>query len=488
MRIVIGEIAHETNTFCPGQTTDEHFRARGWVSGQDVIDRYGGVRSDLGGMIAAAHERGHEIVPTLATWAEPWGTISKSTYDHLLGDLIDGIRAAKQSGPVDAVCLSLHGAGVAEGTDDLEGSILTAVRDVVGPDVPVLATLDLHGNVTQTMVDKATILLGCHLYPHVDAHERGIEAIELAEKFATGQLNPVSYLVQPPMLIPTSTTDINPAKAINAVCAEWEARPGVIDCTFMHGFPYTDIPRAGVTIVVTTDGDPGLARTAAESVANELWASRDGFTLNPISPEEAIKRALAVDGRPVVINETADNPGGGAPGDATHLLRALLAAKVPETCFGAICDPVTAKRAHDAGAGATIDVSLGGRSGPLYGDPITATATVIALSDGKFKASSPMMSGMPFDLGPSCRLEIDGIDVVVTSQRSQVFDQEIFLLHGIDVTTYKIVALKSSQHFRAGFVPIAAEIIRADTPGATTIDLHAIPYHAPRRRVLAVAG
>ena len=131
---------------------------------------------------------------------------------------------------------------------------------------------------------------------------------------------------------------------------------------------------------------------------------------------------------------------------------------------------------HKAGAGATIDVSLGGRSGSLYGEPITATAKVIALSDGKFKASSPMMSGMPFELGPSCRLEIDGIDVIVTSRRSQVFDQEIFLLHGIDVTTYKIVALKSSQHVRAGFVPIAAEIIRADTPGATTIDLHAIPY------------
>lgn len=476
MRIVIGEIAHETNTFCPGQTTEEHFRARGWVSGQEVIERYGGIRSDLGGMIAAANERGHEIVPTLATWAEPWGTIAKSTYDHLLGDLIAGIKAAQTSGKVDAVCLALHGAGVAEGTDDLEGSILTAVREVVGPEVPVIATLDLHGNVTQTMVDKATVLLGCHLYPHVDANERGIEAIELAETIASGQLRPVSHLVQPPMLIPTSTTDIDPAKTINAICAEWESKPGVIDCTFMHGFPYTDIPRAGVSVVVTTDGDPELARAAAEAVANELWSRRDSFVLNPISPEEAIKRALAVDGRPVVINETSDNPGGGAPGDATHLLRALLAAKAPETCFGAMCDAATARQAHDAGPGATIEVSLGGRSGPLYGEPITAKATVVALSDGRFTASSPMMAGMPFDLGPSCRLEIDGIDVVVTSRRSQVFDQEIFLLHGIDVTTSKIVALKSSQHFRAGFAPIAAEIIRADTPGATTIDLHSIPF------------
>ncbi len=476
MRIVIGEIAHETNTFCPGQTTEEHFRARGWVSGQGVIERYEGVRSDLGGMIAAANERGHEIVPTLATWAEPWGTIARSTFDRLLGDLIDGIKAAKKSGPIDAVCLALHGAGVAEGTDDLEGSILSAVRDVVGPDVPVIATLDLHGNVTQTMVDKATVLLGCHLYPHVDANERGIEAIELAEKIAAGKLKPVSHLIQPPMIIPTSTTDVDPAKAINAVCAAWEAKAGVIDCTFMHGFPYTDIPRVGVTIIATTDGDPDLARTTAEAVANELWASREGFTLDPISPEEAIERALAFDGRPVVINETSDNPGGGAPGDATHLLRALLAAKTPETCFGAVFDPVTAKQAHEAGAGATIEVSLGGRSGSLYGKPIQATATVVALSDGKFKASSPMLAGMPFDLGPSCRLEIEGIDVVVTSRRSQVFDQEIFLLHGIDVTTYKIVALKSSQHFRAAFVPIAAEIIRADTPGATAIDLHAIPY------------
>ncbi len=476
MRIVIGEIAHETNTFCPGQTTESHFRARGWASGREVIERYGGIRSDIGGMIVAGNAAGHELVPTLATWAEPWGTIAKETYDMLLGELLDRLRAAQATGPVDAVCLALHGAGVAEGRDDLEGSILTAVRDVVGPATPVIVTLDLHGNVTQTMVDEATVLLGCHLYPHVDAFERGVEAIELAARIARGEISPTPYLVQPPMLIPTSTTDVDPAKAINAICAEWEARPGIIDCTFMHGFPYTDIPRAGVSIVVTADGDPALARTAARAVAGELWDCRDGFTLAPISVEEAIAQAQAVDGEPVVINETADNPGGGAPGDATHLLRALLAAGVQNTCFGAVYDPDTARAAHAAGVEATIDVSLGGKSGPLFGAPVDASATVVAVSDGRFEASSYMMAGMPFDLGPSCLLRIDGVDVVVTSRRSQVFDPEIFKLHGLDVTTYKIVGLKSSQHFRAGFLDIAAEIIRADTPGTTSIDLLAIPY------------
>lgn len=483
MRIVIGEIAHETNTFCPGQTTEDHFRARGWVAGREVIEHYAGIRSDIGGMIAAGNDLGHELVPTLATWAEPWGTITLATYNRLLGDLLDGLQAAMATGPVDAVCLALHGAGVAEGTDDLEGSILTAVRDLVGPNTPVIATLDLHGNVTPTMVEQATVLLGCHLYPHVDAFERGVEAIELAARIVRGEVSPVAHLVQIPMLIPTSTTDVDPAKAINAICAQWEARPGIVDCTFMHGFPYTDIPRAGVTITATADGDPTLAKEAAEAVASELWARRGEFVLAAVSAEEAIARAVETPGHPVVINETADNPGGGAPGDATHLLRALLASDVANTCFGAVSDAETARAAHEAGVGATISVKLGGKSGPLYGESIEAEATVVAITDGRFNATSSMMAGMPFDLGPSARLNIDGIDVVVTSRRSQVFDPEIFRIHGIDVTTYKIVGLKSSQHFRAGFLDIAAGIIRADTPGATSIDLLAIPYERLERPI-----
>jgi len=207
------------------------------------------------------------------------------------------------------------------------------------------------------------------------------------------------------------------------------------------------------------------------------------FVLTPIAPEEAIARAAAYPGQPVVINETADNPGGGAPGDATHLLRALLASGVANTCFGTVYDAETAREAHAAGVGTTIRVRLGGKSGALYGQPIEEDATVVALSDGRFRATSPMMAGMPFDLGPSARLNIDGVDVVVTSRRSQVFDPEIFRLHGIDVATCKIVGLKSSQHFRAGFLEIAAEIIRADTPGATSIDLHAIPYERLERPI-----
>lgn len=476
MRIVIGEIAHETNTFCPGPTTEDHFRARGWYSGEDVIARHRGIRTDIGGMIAAAEAGGHEVVPTLTTWAEPWGTISRDTYDRLLGELLAGLRAALDSGPVDAVCLALHGAGVADGIDDFEGALLTEVRATVGVAVPILVTLDLHGNLTQTMADEASVLLGCHFYPHVDMYERGIEAVQLAEQIRRGDFKPAASLVLPPMLISTSTTDISPARDINALCAGWEENPEIVDVTFFHGFPYTDIPRSGVAIIATAKNDPNLAREAATDVARGLWAKRQEFALEPNSPEDAIQQALAVEGRPVVINETADNPGGGAPGDATHLLRAMLDAGLAETCFGCMCDAETAAQAHEAGLGQTIDVQLGGKGGPLYGKTIEAKATVEALTDGKYIATSPMMTGVPWDLGPSARLKIDGIDVVVTTRRSQVFDPEIFRIHGIDVRQCKIVGLKSSQHFRAGFAPIAADIIRADTPGTTSIDLFALPF------------
>jgi microcystin degradation protein MlrC len=480
MRIAIGQVSHETNTFCQGLTTIDDFKRREWRHGSDIIAAHRGVRDDLGGMLDAAERLGVEVIPTFAATTEPSGTIARDAYVAMRDELLAGIRAA---GTLDAVCLALHGAGVAEGIDDLEGELLGAVRAAVGPDLPVVVTLDLHGNITPEMAERATALLGCHLYPHTDSYERGVEAVELAVKAARGEVRPVTHVTVLPMMIPPSTTNLSPARDINELCWEWEAAPGIIDVAFFHGFPHTDVSPLAVSVVAVADGDRERAKSAADAVARRIWERRDEFLADLPQPPEAIAQALNLDGQPIVIAEVSDNSGGGSPADGTHLLRAMLDADLSAACFGFIYDPETAAQAHAAGVGATINPRLGGKTDQLHGEPIEKQAYVKCLTDGRFTLQTPMGRGARVDYGPMARLVIGGVDVLVGSERSQTLDAEVFVLHGIDVTRYKIVALKSQQHFRAGFEGLATHIIRTDPPGATSSDLSSFRFERLRRPI-----
>ncbi len=480
MRFAIGEFAHETNTFCPGVTEVEAFQRRHWEEGEEILTKNRGVRSELGGMIAEGEILGIEIVPTFATSTEPSATISKRAYETIRDKLIGAIQAA---GPVDAIVLSLHGAGTAEGIDDVEGTFLGELREAVGREVPIVVTLDLHGNTTQTMLDHANALLYCHEYPHVDGIERGKEAVGLAAKIVRGEVKPVMHLERLPLMVPPSTTVDGPARAINELCFAWEEKPGIIDCAFTHGFPHTDVPIICTSVLATADGDAELARAAAQDVARRIVETRNDFLRDLPGAEEAVRQALAAERRPVIVAEVSDNPGGGAPGDGTHLLRALLAANEPETCFGFIADPETSRQAHEAGAGATIRVRLGGKWDELHGAPVEASAYVKCLTDGRFRYTTPMGAGRQGDLGLMARLTIGNVDVIVSSVRTQTLDSEVFLLHGIDVRRYRVVALKSQQHFRAGFDHLAGTTIRCDTPGFTTSNLSLLPYKRVARPI-----
>jgi microcystin degradation protein MlrC len=480
MRIAIGEVAHETNTFRPGTTGIDAFKALQWEHGEEIRRRHTGVRDSLGGMLAGGERLGVEIVPTFAATAEPSATIGREAFETLRQELLNGLAAA---GLVDAVCVSLHGAGSAEGCDDIEGALLADVRRVVGPEVPLVVTLDLHGHLTQAMLDHADILLNCHEYPHVDLYERGEEAVDLAVKLVRGEIAPVTHAVIMPMLLPPATTLSGPGKTITDACYAREQDPAVIDCAIVHGFPHTDVPICSTAVVVTTDGEPETARRIAEEMATTIWAMREEFRENFPDPAAAVSQALAHEAAPVVIAEISDNSGGGAPGDGTYLLQALLAADAPDTVFGFITDAEVARQAHAAGVGATIAVSLGGKSDDLHGEPVEAEAYVKALTDGRFRLTNPMGAGSEVNLGRMARLVIGNVDVLVASDRAQTLDPEVFLLHGIDVTRYKVVALKSQQHFRGGFAGVAGAIIRTDSPGATTSTLSNLPYQRVRRPI-----
>ncbi len=458
MRIAIAGISHETNTYCKDLTTGDAFR----VLRGDALLATDGQETDVGGMVNAVRALGAQPVPIMVCDAQPSGTIEAGAYHAFKQEILDGLSTER----CDAVLLALHGAGVVEGIDDLEGDLSAAVRALVGADVALVATFDLHGNITQTMADVLNGVFACHQYPHIDMHHRSREAAELALRLVNAELTTSVFVETLPMLLPCTTTFEEPGKSMLGQILEAEAAPGIVDVSWFHGFPYTDIPQVGASICVTATSEI-LARQTAANTATHLWSARDSFLPRSLSAKQALEAASELDVSPVIINETSDNPGGGAPGDGTHLLRAMIESQVKDACFGFIVDPQSAATAHAAGVDTQVHLELGGHYDDLHGAPLKVSGTVRALHDGRLILQA-MFKGAPCNLGPMARIEINGIDVIVVSRRSQTFDPEPFLAVGIDITCYKFVALKSSHHFRAGFKDVAAAIVTADTPGLCT--------------------
>ncbi|WP_078427191.1 M81 family metallopeptidase [Alkalihalobacterium alkalinitrilicum] len=480
MKIVIGQVAHETNTFSTIKTTKEFFQLWEWDHGHQIIERHQGVEDYLGGMIDRAKDLKIEIAPSFSAYANPSGLITKETYLQLKKELISSINSI---GSFDAICIMLHGAGVAEEAEDLEGELLVALRKQFGYEVPIIVVLDLHANLSQKMVDEADLIIGDNLYPHIDSYDRGKEAIDLTAKILTSDLDPVMYLEKLPLLIPTSTTDHYPAKEINEVCWQWEKNEQVIDCTFYHGFPYSDTIDTGVSVLTVTNNNSRLAEKVSKDVSRKIWRLKMRFTRDYPAPKAGIQEALKEQMFPIVLNETSDNPGAGTPGDGTRLLEALIHANIEKSCFAAIYDPDVAEIAHDFGAGSVINVHLGGKSDSLHGNPLPIRAYVKSVTDGRFTQTSPMWKGIQVDLGKSTRLQVGAVDIIVCSVNTQVMDEQVFLLHGVDIKDYKVVALKSSQHFRATFELIAKKIITIDSPGLSTCNLKLFQYENVRRPI-----
>jgi microcystin degradation protein MlrC len=473
MRIAIAGISHETNTYCREPTPAEAFYQ---LRGERMLQTRG-QQSDIGGAIDACEAAGVEPVPILFASTQPSGIISADAYLSFRAEILDGL---KRAGEIDAIVLCLHGAGVAEGYEDIEADLAVSIRQQVGPQLPIAASFDLHGNISQRMADALDGVFACHHYPHIDLHERAAEAVDLTIRMHTDGLRTHTCVVSVPMLLPTTTTYTDPGKSRLARMLDAERKPGVLDVSWFHGFPYTDVGHVGCAVAVTTEDDAELAGRVARTLGEELWRDRESFRPQSLSATGAVAEALKQQNFPVVIHETSDNCGGGAPGDGTHLLRAMLDAMLEQACFGFVVDAITAEQAHSAGVGATINIELGGRYDDLHGEPICESAYVKALHDGRIVMQA-MFKGAPINLGPMARLTIQGIDVIVASRRNQTFDTEPFTALGIDVMRCKYVALKSSNHFRAGFQDIAAAIITADPPGLTTHHIEVFPRNNATR-------
>ncbi|KAB2338598.1 M81 family metallopeptidase [Cytobacillus depressus] len=478
MKIAIGQLSHETNTFSNITTTEDTFKKWEWEDETILIENHKGVKDYLGGMIDGASQLQIEVIPTFCAGALPSGIITNETYETIKSHFQRNLSRIQE---LDAVCLALHGAGVVEGIDDLEGDFLQFIREIVGSGIPIVATLDLHGNMTRKMVKTADLLLGVKLYPHTDSYEKGFEAINRAYQLVKKEIIPTMHLEQLPLMIPTSTSNLSPVKNINEFCNEKENQLGILDCTFFHGFPYTDVPFAGVSVLCITDDNRELAEITAKSVSSFVWEKREQFFPKRPTPEEGIERAQKLNMCPVVINETSDNPGAGTPCDGTRLLRAMLNAKLKKACIGLIYDPEVVELAHKQGVGTHIEAYLGGKTDQFHGEPVFIKGYIKTLTDGIYIQSSPMWKGKVVNLGRTVRIQVGGLDIIVGCLRNQVFDEQLFLLHGIAVSEVPIVGIKSSQHFRAVYESIAKKIITVDSPGLSTLNLNSFKYKKIQR-------
>jgi microcystin degradation protein MlrC len=481
VRFFVAMVSHETNTFSPLPTARSEFEAHDLHYGGELLEAYRGTATCLGGMIEAAAGAGVTLVPSLAAAASPAGRVAKAFYAEARDRLLADLRAA---GPVDGVLLDLHGAMVVEGLDDGEGDLLAAVRATVGA-VPIAVTLDFHANVTRAMVEAATLLHGYKTYPHVDMDARGREAATRLAQVAAGRLKPTVAWRQPPLLPPIAgqLTTRGPMRRLYDRADGMERLPGVISVSVFAGFPLADIPDAGLSIYVATDGDQALADRLADELAAAAWALRREFLHTALPVKDAVARALALDGRPVVLADIADNTGGGAAGDTTEILRELLRVNARPATVACLWDPEAARACAEAGVGATVTLAVGGRVDPAHGAPLTVTGRVRTLSDGRFVYRGPMMRGLEGRVGLTAVLDVNDVKIILISHRRQALDPEMIRFVGIDPLAEKILVVKSSIHYRAAFEPIARAILEVDAPGLSSSTLGRFPFARVRRPI-----
>lgn len=473
-RIAVAGFQHETNILAPLCTSyDAFLEGGGWpplTTGPAVIDVFRGLNIPIGGFVTAA-EGEAEIVPILWANAEPANLVTRDAFDRISQMILAGIADA---GPLDGVYLDLHGAMVTEDDSDGEGAMLGRLRDRFGADLPVAVSLDLHANISRELVAAADVITIYRSYPHLDMAETGARTWALLKGMLARGERPAKAFRQADTCIPLSAqcTDFGPLKALYDGLER--LGPAVLSSDVALCFPLSGTPDARPSAVAYAE-DQAMADAAADRL---LLALRQAVRMveNPLTdPDAAVRQALALtaDGGTVVLADVQDNSGAGAMSDTTGLLRALMAAGADRVVLGALWDPKTAASAHAAGVGARLTLGIGGRWGPEGVSPLPCTATVIALTDGQFVCTGAMQRDVDSDIGPTALLRLDapngsisgGVSVVVSSLRHQTIDQALFRHIGVEPAEQRIVAVKSTVHFRAAFAPMAKEVILVEAPG-----------------------
>lgn len=473
MRIAVAEIVQETGSFSPMVAAIQDFETYGLFFGQDVLDRLPGV-GPIGGLLEVAAER-HEsatFVPILRAWGGAGGIITAEVFAMLTERLVSGLKAAM---PVDGIFLSLHGAAASVEDDDVEGHLLAAVRDVVGPDLPIGVCLDHHANITQRMVDHANLLIGHETQPH-DPKATGRKTAEAFFRMLHGEIRPTRAWRKIPMITPQDQflTSQGPMKQWFDLAREMERRPGVIDVSPYPMQPWLDVLEGGWAVVAHTDDDQELANSLAQESADLAWKLRHEFWRSErVVANDAVRQAVQAKTGLVILSDTGDSVYGGAPGDSTCILRALLAQNVPCVAFVPLIDKSAVDAALAAGVGAELTLSLGAKIDHIFNQPIEAAARVAAISHG---VTVHLPERGVCDIGRTALLEAGQVRIVVLELRTFAINHPILYTHlGLRIEDAKMVVVKTASNFQF-FAPWRSQLIRVDSPGTTQSDLTAFNW------------
>ncbi|MBN1582864.1 MAG: M81 family metallopeptidase [Anaerolineae bacterium] len=461
MRVLVGAVGHESNTFTPFLTTKEDFFIR---YGEESLSHRLGYRGSFGGIVSVLQAAGVELVPTLAAGAMPGGVVERSAYEMFKQTVLE------QAHGIDGVCLHLHGAMRAEGLDYCENDLLRDLRAKLGPNVPISIALDMHANIVAEMAESVDAMVAYHRAPHTDSFETGQKAAQMLLQMLNQGVQPAIGFSKIPFLLPgeMAQTALDPMKSMMDMVEALEQRPGVLSASLANGHCWADVPDIGVIAIVVTDGDAELAQTEADRLASVFWERRAefGVSAEAYPLREAVEKALAASESTVFLSDSGDNPGAGGTTDVPALLEELLAQKAGSVVLASIWDVAAVQACMDAGVGTEITLSVGGKLDTRHGTPLQVTGRVRLLTDGEHYQGGIRQEWGRGHRGPIAVLNVDGVDVILSSTRLSFVDPVQLRSLGLEPLDYRIVVLKRG-YLTAPFVAICERSILAFTPGAT---------------------
>lgn len=480
-KFVVAMMMHETNTFSPLPTPITSFGRAEALRGPSAVAEAEGTNTSLGGFIAVAREAGAEFSVPMAGNAHPSGRVTSAAFEEMAGAIVEAVAKG-----CDGVMLALHGAMVTDDFDDGEGELLTRIRQVA-PDVPIAVALDFHTQMTQAMADGATVITGYRTYPHVDMGETAVRAGRTLLRTLAGEVRPKLIWGSVPIMSSTlvHTPSREPMKTLMAMATEAESSGAVLNAAVFGGFPQADIPHLALSSVITCDGATAEGEMLLARILDTAWARREGFLFHAEPLSVQVARAKGLDGGPIIMADHGDNTASGGTQDVMSVIEEAIRQDLQDVCAGPICDPESVARMIAAGVGAEVVLDLGGKvdmpAVGLRGKPLRISGRVRAITDGAFTVTGPMATGTTIRMGRTAVLDTGAMQIVVSEDRSEPFDLGVFTHCGIDPTRKRYVILKSRQHFRAGFEPIARHIVMCDGDGCTTSDLALLNFRNIRR-------
>ncbi|MCI0637525.1 MAG: M81 family metallopeptidase [Gemmataceae bacterium] len=499
MRIAVAGFMHESNTFNPLPTDRAAFESQCLAFGPALVDEWRDAHHEMGGFIEGVVQHGAELLPIVMAWATPSGPVRQDVFDEIVSHLIAKLQELRP----DGLLLALHGAMVCDAYPDGDGEVLARLRSALGPDFPIVLTVDLHGNLSQGLIDLSTAAIAYRTCPHVDQRARGLDAASLLVRTLRGEIRPRQALAKPPVIvnIMAHDTSLPPLCTILDEARRLEQEPGILSVSVLPGFAYADVPQMGPSIIVVEDDavraatvrerksardaaplPHGRGSDAAHRLGQMLWDMRDELVRPLPGPKEAVAQAISSSKRPVVLVDTGDNVGGGSAGDGTILLSEILEQEGRD-CVVSLYAPNEAIQCLMAGIGGRVRFSVGGKVDNLHGEPVEVRGTVRRVTDGSYIETSPRHGGRRQNhMGITALVEMPGRNwLVLNSERHPPFSLGQLTSMGIQPEKQRILVVKAAIAYKAAYQLIAGTIIEVDTPGLTAVNPRRFEYRNIRK-------